>query len=50
MPYKVLKRGNKFVTVNKITGDVKGTHATRDKAEKQRRLLEMIKHGGTPRK
>lgn len=50
MPYSVQKRGSKFVTINKRTGDVKGTHSTKEKAEKQRRLLEMIKHGGTPRK
>ncbi len=48
MPYSVRKRGTKYVTINKRTGDVKGTHATKAKAERQRRLLEGIKHGRKP--
>ena len=50
MPYAVHKRGEKWVTINSETGDVKGTHDTRDKAMKQMRLLQMVEHGGTPRK
>ena len=49
MPYGIRRRGSKWVVVNKNTGDVKGTHTSKTKAEKQRRLLEMIKHGGKPR-
>lgn len=48
MPYAVRKRGSKWVTVNKNTGDVKGTHSSKAKAEAQRRLLEGIKHGWKP--
>jgi len=49
MPYGIKKQGNKWVTYNTDTGDVKGTHATRAKAERQQELLEMVRHGGTPR-
>lgn len=49
MPYSVRKRGTKYVTINKRTGDVKGTHPTKARAERQRRLLEGIKHGMVPR-
>jgi len=45
MPYKIEKRGNKWVTVNKDTGDVKGTHDSREKAVKQMRLLYGVEHG-----
>lgn len=50
MPYKILKRGSKYVVVNKETGKVKGTHATRQKAVKQMRLLYMIESGAKPTK
>ena len=46
MPYDVEKRGNKWVTLNTETGDVKGTHDTREKALRQMRLLYHIKGGG----
>ncbi len=49
MPYAIHKRGSKWVTINSETGDVKGTHDTREKAMRQLRLLQMVKHGGTPR-
>ena len=49
MPYSVRKQGNKWVTYNTDTGDVKGTHDSREKANKQMRLLYMVKAGGTPR-
>lgn len=48
MPYSIRKRGNKYVVVNKNTGKVKGTHASKSKAESQRRLLEGIKRGWKP--
>jgi len=48
MPYGVKKSGGKWVTYNKDTGSIKGTHATKEKAERQRRLLEGIKHGWKP--
>ena len=48
MPYGIRKRGNKFVLYNRNTGDVNGTHSSRAGAERQRRLLEGIKHGWHP--
>ena len=48
MPYGIRKSGSKFNVVNKNTGKVKGTHSSRTSAEKQRRLLEGIKHGWKP--
>lgn len=50
MPYDIRKQGDKWITYNSKTGDVKGRHATREKAIKQLRLLYMVEHGGTPRK
>jgi hypothetical protein len=50
MPWKVEKRGSGWVTINADTGRVRGRHATRAKAEAQRQLLEMIRHGGRKRK
>lgn len=50
MPYDVKKQGNKYVTYNTETGDVKGTHDTREKAMKQLRLLYMVKSGKEPTK
>jgi len=49
MPWGVRKKGSKWQTYNRDTGRVAGTHSTREKAEKQRRLLEMIRHGEKPR-
>ena len=42
MPYSVHKRGEKWVTVNSQTMDVKGTHNSKEKAMKQLRLLYMV--------
>jgi len=50
VPYSVRKSGEKFNVVNKETGDVKGTHASRAKAQKQVNLLRGVKHGWTPTK
>ena len=49
MPYAVLKKGNKWLLINKDTGKVKGTHESKKKAEAQRRLLQAIEHGWTKR-
>ena len=46
MPYGVRKRRNKWVTYNTDTGDIKGTHDSREKALKQMRLLYHVKHDG----
>lgn len=50
MPYAIVKRGNKWLTINEETGKVKGTHDTREKAVAQMRLLQGIEHGMKPRK
>ncbi len=53
MPYGIrYRKGQKkpWKVINKNTGDVKGSHSSRTGAEKQRRLLEGIKHGWTPTK
>lgn len=39
MPYAIRKRGSKYIVVNEDTGDVKGTHAAREKAVRQLRAL-----------
>jgi len=39
MPYEIRKRGSKYLVVNAKTGDAKGTHDTRAKAEAQLRAL-----------
>ena len=46
MPYAVYKRGERWVTVNKATGKVHGTHDSREKAMSQMRLLYHVEHGG----
>jgi len=44
MPYKVEKRGSNWVTVNTETGQVKGTHDSKEKAMRQMRLLYAVKN------
>lgn len=46
MPYSVNKRGDRWVTINKATGKVHGTHDTREKAMSQMRLLYHVERGG----
>lgn len=46
MPYGVRKRGDKWVTINTETNEVKGTHDTKEEAERQMRLLYHVKGGG----
>ena len=48
-PYGIFRSGSQFVVKNKQTGSVKGRHASREKAMRQFRLLEMVAHGGHPR-
>jgi hypothetical protein len=45
-----MQRDGKWLTVNKETGDVKGTHDSQKKAMAQMRLLQAIKHGFVPTK
>lgn len=48
MPYIVRRRGEKWLTVNSETGEVKGTHDSKAKATAQLRLLYGVKHGWHP--
>jgi len=50
MPYKVIKRGNKWLTINEVTGKVKGTHDTKEKAIAQMKLLYMIEENEKSKK
>lgn len=43
-PYQIIKKGEEFQVVNMETGAVKGKHATKAKALKQFRALEMLAH------
>ena len=49
MPYIVRKKGDKWLTVNSETGEVKGTHDSKQKATAQLRLLYGVEHGMVPR-
>ena len=49
MPYAIRRQENKWITYNSETKEVKGTHDSKEKAQKQMRLLYMVKGGGTPR-
>ena len=46
MPYAIRKQGEKWITYNKATGDVKGRHDSREKAMSQMRLLYHVERGG----
>lgn len=48
MPVKVTKKGNKFEV--RTPGGVKAKGTTKEKAEKQKRLLNAVEHGFQPRK
>jgi hypothetical protein len=50
MPYKIVKKGTKWLVIKKDTGDVKGTHDSEEKANSQMRLLYGIEHGLKTRK
>jgi hypothetical protein len=50
MPYKVVKRGNKYLTINKQTGKIKGRHSSRKKAIAQMKLLYLIESGKKPKR
>ena len=48
MPFAIRKLGRQFVVINKNTGHVKGTHPTREQANKQLAALHASgadKHG-----
>ena len=50
MPYDKRKQGEKWIVYNSETGDVKGTHDSEEKANKQMRLLHMVASDEKPKK
>ena len=48
MPYSVRKGEDGYEVVDEETGKVYSHHATEENAERQRRLLEGIRHGWKP--
>ena len=50
MPYKLVKKGDKYEVINSKTGKSHGVHATKEKAQKQMRLLYGIESGWEPTK
>jgi carbamate kinase len=48
LPYSVEKRDGAYQVVDRETGKVYSQHTTKEKAERQRRLLEGIRHGWRP--
>lgn len=48
MPYTVIKQDDGYQVVDRETGKVFSQHTTKEKAERQRRLLEGVRHGWKP--
>jgi phage gp16-like protein len=48
LPYSVRKTNGSYQVVDRETGKVHSRHTTKEKAERQRRLLEGIRHGWKP--
>lgn len=48
MPYAIEPKGKKWIVRNTETGDVKGTHDSKIKAQRQINLLRGIEHGWEP--
>jgi phage gp16-like protein len=48
LPYSVKKGDGGYQVVDRDTGKVYSRHTTKEKAERQRRLLEGIRHGWKP--
>jgi phage gp16-like protein len=48
LPYSVRKRDGGYQVVDRETGKVYSRHSTKENAERQRRLLEGIRHGWKP--
>jgi phage gp16-like protein len=48
LPYSVRKTDEGYQVLDRETGKVYSQHTTKDKAERQRRLLEGIRHGWKP--
>jgi phage gp16-like protein len=48
LPYSVKETDGTYQVVDQETGQVYSRHTTKDKAERQRRLLEGVRHGWKP--
>jgi hypothetical protein len=48
LPYSVTKTNGAYQVVDRETGKVYSNHATKENAERQRRLLEGVRHGWKP--
>jgi len=48
MPYTIRERKGKYLVVNTETGDIKGTHDSKVKAQLQINLLRGVEHGWKP--
>ena len=48
MPYRVRKTDGGYQVVDRDTGKVFSRHTTKEKAERQRRLLEGVRNGWKP--
>lgn len=48
LPYTVRQSNGDYQVVDRETGKVYSRHTTKEKAERQRRLLEGVRHGWKP--
>jgi hypothetical protein len=48
VPYTVTKTDDGYQVVDRETGKVYSRHTTKENAERQRRLLEGVRHGWKP--
>jgi phage gp16-like protein len=48
LPYSVRKIDGAYQVVDRETGKVYSRHTTKENAERQRRLLEGVRHGWKP--
>jgi hypothetical protein len=48
MPYTIKETDGAYQVVNRETGKVYSNHTTKENAERQRRLLEGLRHGWKP--
>lgn len=50
MPYRIVRKGEHYEVRNAQTGELHARHTSREKAERQVRLLRAIDHGYRPRR
>ncbi len=48
LPYTIKETDGAYQVVDRETGKVYSNHTTKEKAERQRRLLEGVRHGWKP--